>query len=260
LNKCDTRDDRGLRGGWTTFQRLWRGEPGPALRGFVSHYWAATWDLRGQAPYRQLIVPFPHVHLSFGDDTAPMLYGVTRGHVVRTLHGAGTVFGVAFRAGRFRPWLGAAVSTLTDRARPARDVFGAALPRHERHPEAMRRAVEAFLGGHLPPDDPAATRAGDVVDRIVAEPDLTRVDELAPRVGLTVRRLQRLFAEHVGVPPKWVIRRYRLNEVTQRLAAGATLDWARLATELGYADQAHLTRDFTEMVGEPPTRYAERYP
>jgi AraC-like DNA-binding protein len=71
--------------------------------------------------------------------------------------------------------------------------------------------------------------------------------------------LQRLFAEHVGVPPKWVIRRYRLREVTDRLDAGEPVDWGPLAAELGYADQAHLTRDFAAMFGEPPTRYAERY-
>ena len=37
---------------------------------------------------------------------------------------------------------------------------------------------------------------------------------------------------------------------------GATVDWAALATDLGYADQAHLTRDFTATLGVPPSRYA----
>jgi AraC-like DNA-binding protein len=74
------------------------------------------------------------------------------------------------------------------------------------------------------------------------------------------RRLQRLFAEYVGVGPKWVIRRYRLHEITERLATGTPIDWARLAAELGYADQSHLSRDFTEIVGETPTQYAQRYP
>ena len=35
------------------------------------------------------------------------------------------------------------------------------------------------------------------------------------------------------------------------------MDWAQLAADLGYADQAHLTRDFTATLGVPPTRYAE---
>lgn len=54
--------------------------------------------------------------------------------------------------------------------------------------------------------------------------------------------------------------RYRLHEVTRRLDDRLAIDWAALAVELGYADQAHLTRDFAAIFGEPPTRYAERFP
>jgi AraC-like DNA-binding protein len=57
-----------------------------------------------------------------------------------------------------------------------------------------------------------------------------------------------------------VIRRYRLHEITERMAAGGRIDWMRLALGLGYADQAHLSRDFTAIVGETPTPYAQRYP
>jgi AraC-like DNA-binding protein len=187
------------------------------------------------------------------------LHGVPRRHVVRVLDGLGHVFGVAFRPGGFRPWLGRPVSSLTGRRIDAREVFGDDLPEHHTKPEDMRDVVETYLTAHRPDDDPTADLVNDLVARIAAEPDLARVDLLAERTGLGVRRLQRLFADYVGVPPKWVIRRYRLREVTVRLEQGADLDWARLAVELGYADQAHLTRDFTAMFGEPPTRHALRY-
>jgi transcriptional regulator GlxA family with amidase domain len=82
----------------------------------------------------------------------------------------------------------------------------------------------------------------------------------AARFDTSVRRLQRLFAEYVGVGPKWVIRRYRLREVTDRMERGAAVDRAGLAADLGCADQAHLTRDFAAVFGEPPTHYAARYP
>jgi AraC-like DNA-binding protein len=36
------------------------------------------------------------------------------------------------------------------------------------------------------------------------------------------------------------------------------VDWSSLAAELGYYDQAHLIRDFTAAVGEPPGRYSAR--
>ncbi len=40
-----------------------------------------------------------------------------------------------------------------------------------------------------------------------------------------------------------------------RAEQGGRIDWAELAAALGYADQAHLTRDFTAVIGVPPARY-----
>ena len=119
--------------------------------------------------------------------------------------------------------------------------------------------VEAFLLGRLPAPDPRAFAAAGAVEAIAADPAVTRVETLADELGVSVRGLQRLFAEYVGIGPKWVIRRYRLHEVTERMAAGGEIDWAALAADLGYADQGHFIRDFKSMFGEPPTWYAERY-
>jgi AraC-like DNA-binding protein len=95
-----------------------------------------------------------------------------------------------------------------------------------------------------------------MVERAAADAAITRADQLAAAYDVGLRRLQRLFAEHVGVGPKWVIRRYRLHEAAARAADGGDLDLVRLAADLGYSDQAHLTRDFTAIVGVSPARYA----
>src|SRR3982751_6440700 len=63
------------------------------------------------------------------------------------------------------------------------------------------------------------------------------------------------FAEYVGVGSKWVIRRYRLHDAAAAASGTGDLDLVRLAADLGYSDQAHLTRDFTDAVGMPPSRY-----
>ena len=75
--------------------------------------------------------------------------------------------------------------------------------------------------------------------------------------GVGVRTLQRLFDETVGVSPKWVIQRYRLHEAAARMAAAAAIDWADIALELGYADQAHFIRDFRKLVGRSPADYVK---
>jgi AraC-like DNA-binding protein len=248
-----TRDARELGGAWTRYQRHAFPSPSPDLAGHVERYWVVSWDY--DRPYRQLIVPYPVVHLTFRDGRA-IVNGVASSHRIKVLHGRGGVLGVAFRPGCFRPYLGAPLSTITDREVDAREVFGAGVP----DPDTVDvPAVERFLRAHRPEPDPRAGEVADLVARIAAKPELTRVDALARELGTGVRQLQRLFADYVGIGPKWVIRRYRLHEVTERLARGAEIDWATLAAELGYADQAHFTRDFKRMVGESPTHYAKRY-
>jgi AraC-like DNA-binding protein len=248
------RDSRELDGAWARFQTIGYGEPSADLAPFVARYWSVAWDLRGQPPYRQLIVPYPIVHLTFTTGQPSTVTGVPRRRVVKVLQGQGQVMGVAFRPGCFRPWLGRSVATITDRT--LAEPF-AWLPAPGVVPD--REEVEELLRAHRPPPDATAESVADLVERIAGEPELTRVDSVAALYGTSVRGLQRLFAEYVGVGPKWVIRRYRLHEITERLAAGGPVDWAGLAAELGYADQAHLVRDFRSMVGETPTWYAQRY-
>jgi AraC-like DNA-binding protein len=241
------RDERELHGAWRRFQQHDFPPPSPDLAAFVDHYWIVSWSYA--EPYRQKIVPYPRVNLTIADDGTAVVTGVGSKAGVRVLDGDRTVFGVAFRPGGFRPFLGRSVATITDRQLPAADIFAEipAVP--------TISAVEEMLRRHQPQRDDKAEEAADLVATIAAKPEISRVDQL----GRPVRQVQRLFAEYVGINPKWVIRRYRLHEVTERLAAGAKVDWAGLAAELGYADQAHFVRDFTKMFGETPTHYAARY-
>lgn len=245
------RDVRELRGAWARYQRHGYHEPSPELAPWVARYWEAHWDYT--EPYRQKIVPYPNVHLSFGGGRADV-NGVVSGYQIKVLEGTDHVFGVAFRPGCFRPFLGAPVSTITDKVVPAADVFGEDVPER---PD--KETVEEFLLTRLPEPDPRAEDAAAAVETIATNPAVTKVETLADEVGVSVRGLQRLFAEYVGIGPKWVIRRYRLHGVTERMAAREPIDWAALAADLGYADQGHFIRDFKNMFGEPPTWYAERY-
>ncbi len=253
------RDARELGGAWAAFQTHTAAGPSPELAPFVARYWIVHWDLRGQPPYRQLVVPYAEAHLTWINDEPPRLYGVLRGHQFRTLAGAGRVFGIAFRPGGLRPYLDRPMSTITGRVVAPTAVLGPhPRPLGDQPPEELVCIVEAML--RRPPPDPTVDEVAGIVTLIEQQPEITRVEALTERLGTTPRALQRLFAEYVGVPPKWVIRRYRLHAVTQRLAEGADVHWGRLAAELGYADQAHLTRDFVAMFGERPTHYAQRYP
>lgn len=245
--------------------RLDRHQPSEALAPFVDYYWIPRWDLRGRPPHEQTVLPHPNVHLVF-EASGAGIFGVDRRLFTRSLSGLGLAFGIRFTAGGFRPFWQAPISQLTDRVVPAARLFG---PRAEKTRQAiigdgscdvddgvMIGYAEALLHSVLPEQDPLAGQAAALVSCITDDPGLRRVDQLSGSSGLTVRTLQRLFADYVGVSPKWVMRRARLHEAAERADSGEPVDWAALASDLGYADQAHLTRDFTVTIGVPPARYA----
>src|SRR2546426_744348 len=119
--------------------RLDRHSPSDALAPFVDYYWIPRWDLRGQPPYEQTILPHPNVHLVFEAGGAG-IFGVDRRLFTRSLSGLGLAFGVRFTAGGFRPFWQAPISQLTDRVVPAARLFG---PRSEKTRQAIMSDLDA---------------------------------------------------------------------------------------------------------------------
>lgn len=234
----------------------------PPLDAFVQHCWIVRWDLRGEQPQLQETLPHPNVYLVF-ERGSGKVSGVASGRWSRWLEGEGFAFGVEFRPGGFRPFLGEPVASLAGRSRALRDVFGDAGIDLEHavfactDDLAMSGVVQRFLLDRMPPPDPDVDRVATIVDAIAGDRSLLKVDELVARYGLGKRALQRLFSEYVGVSPKWVIGRYRLHEAIDRIADGERVDWATLALDLGYFDQAHFIRDFRTLVGRTPADYAQ---
>ncbi|HEX4063840.1 MAG TPA: helix-turn-helix domain-containing protein, partial [Streptosporangiaceae bacterium] len=64
------------------------------------------------------------------------------------------------------------------------------------------------------------------------------------------------FSDHVGISAKALIRRYRLYEAAEQARLRHDIDWADLAARLCYSDQAHLSREFSALLGMPPRQYA----
>ncbi|MEU0169489.1 AraC family transcriptional regulator [Streptomyces iakyrus] len=125
-------------------------------------------------------------------------------------------------------------------------------------PRAGLRELEAALLARvrrpLEPD-PAVRRAAALLDRG------TPVAEVADRLGWTTRRLTRRCTEQLGLPPKRYARLRRFQRLLGRVNAGPQPpDWAALAADCGYHDQAHLIHEFRALAGITPTAYAPRSP
>jgi AraC-like DNA-binding protein len=94
--------------------------------------------------------------------------------------------------------------------------------------------------------------------RIMSDRTLLSTAQAALHAGMDVRALQRLFRREVGIGPKEVIRRIRLQESAERLANDPRLSCGQLALQMGDFDQAHFIRDFKAVVGVPPDMYRRR--
>lgn len=81
-----------------------------------------------------------------------------------------------------------------------------------------------------------------------------RVRRLAARLGVSERHLSRRFQAMFGVSPKQFARTARIEGVLSARAQGAA--WADIAQAAGFTDQAHMIKDFTDIIGVPPAQLA----
>ena len=259
-----TEDLRGILnpGALETKFRLSRYLPAQDLSYFVELYWIVSWDLRGQEPYLSEVLPYPSVHLVLQKGKSAIV-GIVKQKFTRRLEGKDWAFGIKFRPGAFYPFIKFPVSNFTNSSLTLQEVFGvesqaleAAILSLEDDAEMVKLA-EAFLRERLPEQDGTVELINRITDRIIADREITKVDDLVSRFNLSKRTLQRLFNQYVGAGPKWVIKQYRLQEAAAQLAAGEAVDGSGLAQTLGYFDQAHFIKDFKTTVGSSPTEYAK---
>ena len=248
------------------FERL---PPSPWLRDVVQCYWGAR--ARLTTPRVENLYPDGGWGLSFSFGDPPLsaadagaggsLDGVTARRRELALAGAIDLFGVRFQPGAASWLLGAALPEVRDRVVSLDDVGGILARLEDRLSEADSTTERAALF-----EEQVCRRIDLRSPGLVASAStlvqqfggLVRIDEVAARLGVSQRQLERTFRSHVGLTPKTLARLARLRRA--RLALKLTRDrkLVDVALDAGYFDQAHFTRDFRELVGMTPGRYRQR--
>jgi len=247
------------------------GTPARALRGFdvapALRPWVANLLLYrehfapGQAQLER-VLPDGALRLvaNIGVGAEPLLIGAAPAAALVRLSGRMQGLSITLKPGAGPALFGVPAGALASTALPLRELWGDAA-------EALTAAIDAA------PDDAARAAAVQqaLLARLRAGPGTThtqalqaqrllaqsgtKVVETAAALGIGERRLQQLFHEQVGLPPRQWARLARLHRGLRLLRREPELPWAQLAAAAGYADQAHLSHEFRALCGITPSAF-----
>lgn len=251
-----------------------RVDPGERLRGIVQWFWAVTWRIQ-EGEFVQPVLAHPSANISVGfassrgidsDAVEATLVGVHTTIDRRRLRGTGWNVAAKLQPGALGAFVPSA-SAVTDRIRPLDEALPVDAPSLVSRITAAASTVEeqvavleSTLANHLESVDSqrlaTIREVVGIASRVETDRGIRSVADLARITGWSARQLQRSFREFAGVSPLWMIRRYRLIEAADAARDGTPPSWAQLAANLGYADQAHLSREFKQVMGVSPSQYA----
>ena len=195
------------------------------------------------------------------DRFASFAAGLYAGPVMIESFGGACCVQVNFTPLGARQFFGLPMSELTDSMVGLDDVLGfEGIALRERLGEApdwrTRFAIaEGFVTSRLAEARRISTEIAWAYRTVIASGGRTRISALAGELGWSRKHLAAKFSDAIGIGPKTLSRIVRFNRALS-LSRRQEDDWAGIAADCGYADQAHLVREFRQLAGETPTALA----
>ncbi|HMB60207.1 MAG TPA: helix-turn-helix domain-containing protein [Xanthomonadales bacterium] len=253
-------------------------QPAPDLADAVECYWEGWGEM---PPLKEKIMPRANIELMFnlrGQHSVLELDGKP----LKTNHAGGWLSGMQrrymlietwdgshFVAARLKPWgswrllrepmkevscrvplldelWGDSIQHLNDRLNTASNCF------------ARFDILEQYLRQKMDHRTQADSSVVEASRRMLGSMGCLRIESLCRDLGTSRVTLGRKFREQIGLTPKTYSRVIRISAVMERIGSLGPDDWAMLAEDFGYHDQAHLAHDFQEFCGASPGEYLRR--
>ena len=251
--------------------------PGPPLSEFVESFWYYE---GGDAPHeKERVLPYGSLGLMINmkadnfrlyDREEPEKFETHRGCLISGAHSEfvvidsmrdSAILGVRFKPGGAFPFLGLPAIELHNRTVSLEGLWGVRAGRlRERLLEAGTieerfRLVEQSLLTMTPVLTARHPAVEFALRQFQADSVPGPVNEVTSQIGLSPRRFIQVFSEQVGLTPKLYCRIKRFQLALASIYKSREVDWAALALNCGYFDQAHFIRDFKSFSGVSPTGY-----
>ena len=245
---------RGLAHGlWAPGYREWL--PDRRLREAIACLWVGV-AAADAAPSVAAVMPDGCTDLIWQHGRGAFFAGPDTGPVPTDMAPGTILVGARFRPGAGGPALGLPLAEVRDQRVDMADLSPGLADRLHADvlPDEALSIVTNLAGGLVaasPPDMLVVTAI-----RLLASGQ-ARVTDLAATLAVSDRQLRRRFDVAVGYGPKTMQRILRFRRVLGQLATGpGQTHLGDLAASVGYADQAHLTRETTKLAGMTPATLA----
>lgn len=235
--------------------------PTKALAPLIEQYWLVSWDLTDQPAHHQQNLPDPNCHLVIEPNKSYVQW-VIRNKYDYLMRDKGQIIGVKFEVGALKSFVNKPMSKLVDQMLTPEEIFGATIKPVLDKVAALSQDQEivAQLDQYFSQLNYSPTKSQQTVLQLLtmvkSNSNIVKVEQLAEQSGHSVRTIQRLMNDIIGLSPKWLIRKYRLHQALKDLEDNQC-DIFAIVERLDYTDQAHLIRDFKEMIGTTPGAYLQ---
>ena len=198
---------------------------------------------------------------TLADSYGSFAAGLFAGPIIMDSDGAAECIQINFTPPGGRLFFGLPMSELADSMVALDDLADAGIGQFARRLadlnswQARLDLAERFVGTRLGQASQANPAIGWAFRQLMCKGGDVRIGRLAEKLDWSRRRLVASFREEIGLPPKSVSRIIRFNAAQALAAKDTAAGWADIAAACGYADQAHLTREFTALAGCSPAAW-----
>lgn len=249
-------------------------KPGELLSSFVAYYWEGNFNDQAQHLLSQRVIPNGFVELiihltdwhcdlfsCYGWSQSPnyTIIGLhTRPYEVHFSDHV-RVFGIRFKPEGIFNIFGIPAAEFKERYEDVSQVLGRAIQtfsdqlREKSSIEERLALAELFLSNTAQKNHIHLNYINRAAELIRQSKGAMKIDELPDKVCISLRQLERGFKEKIGISPKHYLRISRVNEVYNQLRENQVLNFAELAYQTGYTDQAHFIKEFKNLTGAKPT-------
>ena len=229
------------------------------MRDFVSHYWRSC----NNSDRDYSVIPDGSVDIVInvrGGFSQDLIYGSTTARNDISIEIGSHYLGICFKPGKSRHFINTPASELTNTNEPAKGLLKFDLLDTHEHIENdnVFLKLNDILEKHVKKHQPVNSRIDDVIHNIELSNGMTSIADSVAIFCKSKRHFERVFKETVGISAKLYFQIVRFRRASS-LISGTALPLVRIATDLGYTDQSHMSHEFRRFAGTTPSAYAQSH-